>query len=542
MEESEIYFFINGLKIHIESSLKKYEENLNIIFDKDFDNIILNHIFINNINLFRDIISQNELNFQLFWNHIGKMMNSSIQQLIGKFEDEIKKITKENSNEIEIGNNNILKLQLLNKCLYFITNEDTNDFQLVDKNDKEIFNNLLILYIKKEIENNNDFTLFIKNYLIKIVLLINDNYRKINLGILKFLSFTCYNFESLFMNKEQMNNLKIYIDKVINNPKLEINNYLKGAMNKKNYKKEKLCRSRGASFDVRETIIIANGLEKNKKIEDFFKVSKKEKIETIEKKDNDENLGGTKETEIIQNNSMNNNNENEINSGLKKFNHNHTQGKPFHFPSHASNLSLFNLNSGLSNNSNSLLLNTSFSFGKSNNINSSKISFDGFDDSFSLTNLFPTPLSELNEKEESKKYVPKLKYPPIIKCVQNKKRKSFEKFKNKFFGSQPNIRKYMKIENKKNEIEEMNEIRRIINCGFYGNENGDQRNKNKINKEDDLDKNKPFQNKTVNGILIFKTPNKNDKENQDENAKYNFDDTNIKKNWKLLFEQNTGLL
>jgi hypothetical protein len=57
-----------------------------------------------------------------------------------------------------------------------------------------------------------------------------------------------------------------------------------------------------------------------------------------------------------------------------------------------------------------------------------------------------------------------------------------------------------------------------------------------------LDKNKPFQNKTVNGILIFKTPNKNDKENQDENAKYNFDDNNIKKNWKLLFAKITGLL
>ena len=541
MEENEIYFFINSLKIHIESSIKKYEANLNIIFDKDFDNILLNPLFINNINLFRDIISQNELNFQLFWNHIGKTMNSSIQQLIGKFEEEIKKIKEENTNEIEIGNNNILKLQLLNKCLYFITNEDTNDFQLVDKNDKEIFNNLLILYIKKEIENNNDFSLFIKNYIIKIVLLINDNYRKINLGILKFLSFTCYNFESLFMNKDQMNNLKIYIDQVINNPKLEINNYLKGAMNKKNYKKVKLSRSRGASFDIRETITIANGMEKNKKIEDFFKVSKKEKIETLEKKNSDEILGGTKETEIIQDNTINNNNENEINNGLNKYNQNHTQGKPSHFPSHASNFSLFNLNSGFSNNSNSLLLNTSFSFGKSN-INNSKISFDGFDDSFSLTNLFPTPLSELNEKEEIKKYVPKLKYPPIIRCVQNKKRKSLERFKNKLFGSQPNIRKYMKIENKKNENEEMNEIRRIINCGFYGNEDGEQKNKNKINKGEDLEKNKTFQNKTVNGILIFKTPNKNDKENQDENAKYNFDDNNIKKNWKLLFAQNTGLL
>ena len=135
-----------------------------------------------------------------------------------------------------------------------------------------------------------------------------------------------------------MNNLKIYIDQVINNPKLEINNYLKGAMNKKNYKKEKLSRSRGASFDIRETITIANGMEKNKKIEDFFKVSKKEKIEAIEKKNSDENLGGTKETEIIQDNTINNNNENEINSGLNKFNQNHTQGKLSHFPSHASNL------------------------------------------------------------------------------------------------------------------------------------------------------------------------------------------------------------
>ena len=59
MEESEIYFFINSLKTHIESSLKKYEGNLSIIFDKDFDNILLNPLFINNINLFRDIISQN---------------------------------------------------------------------------------------------------------------------------------------------------------------------------------------------------------------------------------------------------------------------------------------------------------------------------------------------------------------------------------------------------------------------------------------------------------------------------------------------------
>ena len=519
MEENITSFFINGLKIHIESSIKKYENNLNTIFDKEFDNILLSPLFINNINLFRDIISQNDLNFQMFWNHIGSMMKASLQQLIEKFEEEIKKISDEKANEIEIGNKNVLKLQILNKCLYFITNEETCDFDLVNKKDKEIINNLLILYIKKEIENNHDFSLFIKNYIIKMVLLINDNYRKINIGILKFLSFTCYNFESLFMNKEQMNNLKAYIDRVINNPKIEINNYLYGAMNKKNYKKEKLCRSRGVSFDIKETNTNANGIEKNKKIEDFFKVSKKEKIEKI---NSDENSGGTRETENIQNNTINTNNEREINNGQNKVNRKHIQGKPLHFSSHASNLSLFNLNSGISYNSNSLLLNTSFSFGKNNNINTSKISFDGFDDSFSLTNLFPTPLSELNDKEENKKSVPKLKFPSIIKSVHNKKRKSFERFKNKLFDSQPNIKKYMKIENKKNENEEMKEmteIRNIINSSFYGNEkNFVKKIKKEINKDEDKGKNQNLQNKTKNGILIFKTPNKIDKENHDENA------------------------
>ena len=539
MEESTTSFFTNGLKVHIESSIKKYEQNQNIIFDKDFDNILLNPLFINNINLFRDIISQNELNFQLFWNHIGKLMKTSIQQLIDKFEEEIKKINEENKEKIELGNINILKLKILNICLYFITNEESNDFQLVDNNEKEIFKNLLELYIKKEIENNNDFSLFIKNYIIKIVLLINDNYRKINFGILKFLSFTCYNFESLFMNKEQMNNLKIYIDQTINNPKLEINNYLNGAMNKKNYKKEKFSRSRRASFDIRDININANNIEKNKKIEDFFKASKKEKKEKSEKNNSDEKSGGTRETENIQNNIINKNNENEINNNINKLNQIHTQSKPLHFSSHTSNLSLFNLNSGISNHSNSFHLNNSFSLSKNNNINNSRISLD---DSFSLTNLFPTPLSELNEKNESQKFVAKFKF-PTIKCEHTKKRKPFEKLKNKIFGSsQPNIKKYMKIEDKKGEEEnkEIKEIRNVINSSFYGNENVDKITEKENNKNEE--KNVNVKNKIKNGILIYKTPNKNNKENQDENINYNIEDNNIKKNWQLLFAQNTGLL
>ena len=187
MEDCATIFFINGLKVHIESSINKYEENLSIIYEQDFDNLFLNPIFINNLNLFRDLIVQNNLNFQIFWNHIGKMMNSSIESIITKFEEEIKKEKDDDKNlNKEIGNKNILKLKILNICFFFITNEES--FELIKEEDKQKLKNLLEIYIKKEIENKNDFTLFIKNYIIKISLLINDNNRSINISFLKFLS------------------------------------------------------------------------------------------------------------------------------------------------------------------------------------------------------------------------------------------------------------------------------------------------------------------------------------------------------------------
>ena len=215
MEDCATTFFINGLKVHIESSINKYEENLAIIYDQDFDNLFLNPIFINNLNLFRDLINQNNLNFQIFLNLIGKMMNSSIESIIMKFEEEIKK-EKEDDNNLnkEVGNKNILKLKILNICFFFITNEES--FELIKEDDKQKLKNLLEIYIKKEIENKNDFTLFIKNYIIKISLLINNNNRSINISFLKFLSFTFYNFGTSFKNNEHMNQLKIYIDQAIN--------------------------------------------------------------------------------------------------------------------------------------------------------------------------------------------------------------------------------------------------------------------------------------------------------------------------------------
>ena len=94
MEDSTTSFFINGLKIHIESSLTKFKESKDLIFDIDFENLFIHPIFVNNINLFREIINKNNLNFKLFWNHITKIINSLIQPLINNFQEEIDKKKK----------------------------------------------------------------------------------------------------------------------------------------------------------------------------------------------------------------------------------------------------------------------------------------------------------------------------------------------------------------------------------------------------------------------------------------------------------------
>jgi hypothetical protein len=246
-----------------------------------------------------------------------------------KFEEEIKK-EKEDDNNLnkEVGNKNILKLKILNICFFFITNEES--FELIKEDDKQKLKNLLEIYIKKEIENKNDFTLFIKNYIIKISLLINDNNRSINISFLKFLSFTFYNFGTSFKNNEHMNQLKIYIDQAINNPRRELNNYLNAVFNKKCFKKERVSRSRGASFDIKD--INGNMEKNNKKIDDFFKGNKKEK---------NENSDRTKETENKENDNKESYLISNIDKNILKNKYNSSiQGKYFHYSSHASNLSL----------------------------------------------------------------------------------------------------------------------------------------------------------------------------------------------------------
>ena len=79
-------------------------------------------------------------------------MKELLNSLIEKFKNEAKSL-KENENEenkikLEIGN--ILKLKILKFTLDFVINEDSDNFKQSKNSDKEIFNNLLELYIKKK--------------------------------------------------------------------------------------------------------------------------------------------------------------------------------------------------------------------------------------------------------------------------------------------------------------------------------------------------------------------------------------------------------
>ena len=554
MEEITTSFFINGLKISIESSLNKFKDKNELIFENDFENSLINPLFINNINLFREIISKNNLNFKIFWNHIVNMMNSSIQILINKFEDEIK-IKKESDekeektneiNLIEQGEINFLKLKIINKCLNLIVNEEY-DFSNFDKGkNKEEFKKILEQLIAEEIKNNKDFSLFIKNYIIKTTLLINNDGRDINLGFLKYISTVLFSFESLFNENELIKQLYVYVNQVISNPKMYLNNYLGGANNKKNYNKEKISRSRRASFDIKDTNNNLNE-KKNKKINDYFK--KDQKI--VNENKNNENLINN-ENNLLKKSCLKNllNKKRELNNKEENLKNNEKKLKCYF--SNESNKSLFNFDSNISKKSNSIFLsNNSLSFFKNNNFNSSTNSLISLDDSLDMSKIFSTPISELNEENEKEDKKLEFRFPSFLKCLKTKKRKPLDKLKNILFNSQMNIKKYINKEKKnkiENENKEIKELRKVVNFDFYGNDNNEKEKdikENIINKKNNEEKkiNEIENKENINGnILMAKTPIKiENQENKDINIQESMNLNRLKKSWQILFSQNTNL-
>ena len=535
MEDCTSSFFMNGIKLHIESSFKKINEINSIIFNEDFEENLINEIFINNINLFREIITQNNLNFSSFWGHIGNLMKTSVENLIEKFEKEINEEknnnNEENKEKIELAEINLLKLNVINISFYLTINIESDNFVNSKNQEKDTFDKLLKSYITKNQEQNKDFKEFIINYLIKIILLINENSRMINLGFLRYLSFYLYNLMQTNINSDTIRHLKVYVDQVINNPKHELNKYINfGALNKKIIiKKERIGRSRGASFDIRDpntnNYLTNNNIEKNnKKISDFFK---KDKIVTSMNKDGSQSSSDKKNKEEYK--------ENDIKNPESKISSYSFGGKNLIFPS-GSELNIMNFGSGISNISN-------FSFANNGGNGSNKISLD---DSLNLSNLFPKPISENENTNKFKNLFFKCPViPTVVKNKQFKRKKITDKLRNKeLVDIRKFINKKRRNENEENE-KEMKELREMINSSFYGNENDDniinidEDNKIKIKEVNIKKESLKKKEKKDDNVLIFKTPpNKFDignQENHDDNIMKNMD--GIQRNLKSLFEQ-----
>ena len=273
--------------------------------------------------------------------------------------------------------------------------------------------------MEKKLKKKKDFSLFIKNYLIVITLLINNN-KEINLSFLRYLSILFYNFESNFDKNEIIKHINIYINQSINNPKCALNIYLNGAFDKKFYKNEqneKINRSRGTSFDNKENNI-NNTEKKYKKINDYFKkVSKKGKENTDE-----ENILNEKNN-IFNSNCLKENNLNTILTHNNKIiNKEEDKDKIKYFISNESNKSLFNLGSNISKHSNSIFLSNSISFFKYNNNGNNNFNND---DNLNISKIFSTPLSELDNKENKENKKLRFRFPSFIKCFKTKKKKTF---------------------------------------------------------------------------------------------------------------------
>ena len=87
---AEIFiFFEEGLKSYIDQSFSKYSKNPEIIFDKNFENTILNPLFINDISLFKNLIQKNKLKSEI-WKSIGDFLYEKLNGIIKEFSDSIK--------------------------------------------------------------------------------------------------------------------------------------------------------------------------------------------------------------------------------------------------------------------------------------------------------------------------------------------------------------------------------------------------------------------------------------------------------------------
>ena len=465
------------------------------------------------------------------WN--GKLINKITQYRTKKDDEknninEYQKKLRHRERSVIIGKIRILMIKILQITITILINE-INGVEIKNKNySKEDNYKLLDEYINDlidKIEKNKDktyidYTLYIKNFLIQLALIINNKgYKDINISFLKQILNTFNNIKKVYSNSHISDLIK-YIEKLISKPDTFLCRNAFAILKDASLRKIK-PRSRNNSFDKNDMMTNNqnNKIEGNRKIDEFITYKKRE--EKSDSEDDEEDFQ-KKLSNVIsfknsstQNNNLNLNFQSQSSLGL----HDTYKHK-----------SLLN-DSALSNNSLIYIDNQN----GTNLLNSSRISLD---DSISKQGMYRSgscsELLGINSRLASN-------LPTLRNTQKEKKKNLLEKFGKKMKMKKINIER--KSSNEKLDKIFGKEIRNIVNHNFYNNE-GSSYNKNKNTTATENKKNNT--NKNSNDILAVKTPVKNMNESSQKKDDYNnnignnvLKQTGIKKNLQLLFNQQT---
>ena len=482
------------------------------------------------------------------------------QRSIRKNEDKIVNCKK----KLSKGEINLLKFQILHLTVNILINEINKNIMNNDNYDKEKSYKLINNYLNKLIEKyelineeedmNINYIIFIKSYIIELVLIINnEGYKDINKYFLNQL-LNNINSNQKKYESDELKNLISYIEKVENSPDTFLCPNAFSILKDASFKKIR-PRSRNNSFDKNEininninnNDIKNNKNEKNSRIDDYFKKKKSESDE--EEEEYNKRLSSV----ISFKNSKQNINNNNI-----LYNNNFHSQFSFGLNENNSRFNFSSMNSALSNNT---LLNLDLQIQSSNLLNSSRLSGE---DSMSKHSLYKgSSFSELFPHDSvlsggqagiNSRLATSLPSLRISKKEKKKKNSFFDKFQSKLEKDY-----FKKKDNKENSDKIINrEIYSIISDKFYnsGNISNDDKNKNTTaseNKKNNKNKILIDENETLkfkdkkklgsNEILISKTPikfeDKNEKSNEDENNE-NLQVNEIKKNLGVLFNQHAG--
>ena len=299
MRKETINYLELGIKSYTEKTFSKYKNENTIIYSQNFDNDFINPNFVNLIQLYKNMIEKNKIS--KLWNCVAESIKEYSYPIFNIFEKELNSLNKKDISininyDRELAGINLNKFKSISIATYLCIKgciDITNNFyDLLNEDIQKFKSSLDWLYNFCLIKDNiNIYSSFIINFIIRIPIWIHSLYTDFNEKYLKWLII-------FFSEKKEEKRLHESIIKEINNIINDSKKNNNAFTILKKSQTKKFSRSRGQSFDKGESTQtnlnyeqINNNLERNLKIENYFKIlnnpKKQEKKE--KEKENKEN-------------------------------------------------------------------------------------------------------------------------------------------------------------------------------------------------------------------------------------------------------------